>query len=501
MKWLSCLLVALASVAACKATEGDASLMDAALFDGAVNLDGGAPHDAASGSGSDAGQCPEVATPETVFDPVIAGQSPGGVTELTAVDGFSDDYLYSANSQFKIGTRRQWGGSVIFYGIAEGSGPGNNASNTIDANDTGREVQVAIYDASRLVQDCAWNASCGQTASNCPASITFLGWNPVQGGNRCNNGSGVESVSAFDGVLQQSTIPLQWNPNWDRNDCSDVACDVPEQNTRRSDVRIRQTMRFVQTHTVQVEYAVENLANIAHPPTVQELPTLYAGTGNNSAFLSHVLDSFESEVTIDQPANDGFFVKNFSSPNGWVAIQNDDSSYGVGIYYENRLADFQAWQNLSMPFTNVRARFVFGLPALGVVRARAYLMLGSFDTIAAQVATLDAAIGPFGVLDAPAADSVLSGVVELRGWALDNHAVNSVSLWIDGLESAELSYGASRPDVCSVWPGYAACNNVGFSGSFDTANLSPCAHILEIRASDAHGNTRILARRRVSVSQ
>jgi len=57
-----------------------------------------------------------------------------------------------------FGLRREWGGSIVFFGIARGYGAGLNPTNAIDANDTGREVQVAFYDPDRLMQNCAWNA-------------------------------------------------------------------------------------------------------------------------------------------------------------------------------------------------------------------------------------------------------------------------------------------------------------------------------------------------------
>ena len=42
---------------------------------------------------------------------------------------------------------------------------------------------------------------------------------------------------------------------------------------------------------------------------------------------------------------------------------------------------FQAWQLRSLPFNNVRALFSFGLPANGVVHARAYVILGSLASV------------------------------------------------------------------------------------------------------------------------
>ncbi|MBN1773556.1 MAG: hypothetical protein JXB32_20000, partial [Deltaproteobacteria bacterium] len=261
--------------------------------------------------------CPVVPEPAPIPQQAIAGEAPWGRHEATTVDGFHDEYLYDATDYLKIGLRREWGGTIVFFGIAAGHGAGINATNSIDANDTGREVQVAFYDPDRHMQNCAWNASCRTTPSSCPASITFLGWDPVQGGNRCNRGSGVESVDFADGVLRAVTNPLFWNPNWDRTDCvSDNACTDPALRERRSDVRVTQSLRFVATHVVQLEYAVENLAALDHAATAQEMPTVYTanGTGGADADLWQVVDSEGRQVVVDTPAGgDGFMYENFDS--------------------------------------------------------------------------------------------------------------------------------------------------------------------------------------------
>ena len=171
------------------------------------------------------------------------------------------------------------------------------------------------------------------------------------------------------------------------------------------------------------------------------------------------------------------------------------------MYNENKLTNYQGWQNRDLPFNNFRAQFSFGIPALATVRARAYLILGAQATIASEAQWLDANLPAFGVIDAPAADAEVSGVVAVHGWALDNKGVTSVDLIIDGTTTIPLTYGSSRADVCAVWPGYPLCPAVGYQGSFDSATLTACPHLFEIRASDGDGNQRIIARRRIYVTQ
>jgi hypothetical protein len=370
----------------------------------------------------------------------------------------------------------------VFFGRDNGS-PGRNNTNVIDANDTGREVQVAFYDPDRHMQNCAWNASCQTTPSSCPFSITYLGWNPVQGGNRCNNGSGYENIDMTDGVISVTTVPLFWNPNWDRQDCSSDACNDP-----------------VRSNVAELDYTVINLAAMDHAPTAQEFPTVYTANGQQGPDLWRLFDSSGTEIAIDTPGNDGFFYENFTSAGGWVTMQNQNLDYGVGMYTENRLDDWQGWQLRSLPFNNFRPLFTFGIPSLATTRARSYLLIGSLATVTAEAQWLDDHLPPFGVLDSPVQDETLSGTVNLHGWALDNKGVSSVSLIIDYGTPIPLTFGGSRPDVCLVWPSYLDCNNVGYQGSFDTQSLTNCPHLLEINAEDTDGNQRIIARRRVYVS-
>ena len=444
--------------------------------------------------------CPEVPEPAPVSERPMPGEAIPGRHETTGVNGFTDDYIFNQADALKVGVRREWGGSIVFFGINNGE-TGMNHTNTIDANDTGREVQVAFYDPDRMMQNCAHNASCVVSPTECPQSITYLGWNPVQGGNRCNNGSDVEWVDFSDGVLTISTNPLQWNPNWDRTDCSSDACHDPELAFRRSDVRIIQRMRFIGYHIVELDYTIVNLSNLVHAVTHHELPTVYSATGLGGPDLWRLMDSAGNQVSIDIPANDGFFHRVFESPGGWVSLQNETLEYGVALYNENRLTSYQGWQNRALPFNNFRALFPFAIPAYGTIRARSYLLIGGFSTITQDVAWLDAALPAFGALDWPEPDQVVSGgELTVSGWALDNKGVQTVYARIDDGEPVAVDYGNPRPDVCAAWPAYPGCDSVGYSGTVDIIGLSSCPHVLEIVAVDTDGNSRVIARRRFFVN-
>jgi len=425
-----------------------------------------------------------------------------GKVQVALNGDFTDHYLFSPSNYLKVGIRENWGASIVFFGIAADAG-----SNVIDANDTGREVQVAFYDPPRSMQACAYNASClTHPELVCANSIRYLGWDPVQGGNRCNIGSPVESIEESVYEITATVRPLFWNPDWDKPTCDGDGCADSVLKSRVSDVRYRQRLRFVHSHIVEMMMEVDNLSDTSVQPTMQEFPTLYAAYGAHGlANYKHILDSNGTEIAVDIPANDGFFYKNFDTPGSWAALQKDGLDYGVGIYYENRLTAYQAWQKAGV-FNNIRAQFVFGIPAHGTVRARAYLILGSFATIAEYAAWLDTHLPPFGYLDAPAPDSVHSGSVTLAGWVLDNKSVVSVRADLDDwnghfLRSAALSLDTDRPDVCAVYPGYAMCaGNEGFSGTLSLEGLAGgCSYLLQIVATDDDGNERAIARRRIRI--
>lgn len=453
------------------------------------------PPDAASAPDAPPVACAPVAAPSPVAEAPLPALLPASAVQTVEAGGFTDDFLANATGDIKIGIRRQWGASIVFWGQNAAN------SNVIDANDTGREVQVAFYDPARVKQGCAWNASCLTSPSACANSITYLGWNPVQGGNECNLGSGVESVSHNAGLLDALVRPLFWNPDWQAQDCGNGGCQDPAKKALKGDVQYQQRIRFVHSHIAEIDMAVVNLSNVAHAATVQEMPTVYAaygkyGLGNYNLLLA----SDGQAIAIDQPANDGFFVKNFSSAAGWVALQNAKKDYGVALYHENRLTAWQGWQKAGV-FNNFRAQFSFGVPANGVVRARAYLMLGSFATLSGLAAWLDSSLPAFGHLDAPAPEAKVGGASLLvAGWALDNLQVAKVDAYLDGQLWQALPLSVPRPDVCQAWPGYAMCTGpVGFAQQVPLGGLTPCAHLLEIVATDSHGNARVLAKRRIFV--
>lgn len=413
--------------------------------------------------------------------------------------GHSDVFLDSPTGAFSIGARLDWGGSIVFFGM--NGAPG---SNTIDANDTGRELQVAIYDPDRVAQGCAYNTSCRATASPCANSITFLGWNPVQGGDECGHGSTASHARAGD-ALRLVSRPLQWNPDWDAPDCRRSRCGA---SGREAGVTQAFELRFVREHVVEVAMEVTETDGLSHAATAQEWPTLYVSHGAGGPDLSLLLDASGRAVSIATPANDGFLYDDFTSPESWVTYQNPTRDYGVGLAMDQGGRGFQGWRGTGRPapyFHNVRANAVFGLPAGGAVRGLAYLALGSYDTVASELRAVRAARPPFGQVDAPSegAETVLreGEPLALAGWALDSPAPSSIRVELDGAPVATLATGHARPDVCASYPAWEGCPDVGFEGTVPTQGWSRCAHRVDVIARDPEGNETRLGSRLVRITR
>ena len=458
------------------------------------------PGDAApltfDGPAVDLGHCAAV-LPQNIPDPwqIRAPAAGFGGIETKSSGGHTDVFLKSPTNLTRIGARLGWGGTVVFFGLSA-----DPLSNVIDDNDTGRELQVALYDPARHMQGCAYNASCPQGA--CPSEITYLGWNPVQGGDECGHGAPVLSHGQQGDSLELVIQPIQWNPDWFEATCVKNSCPaqgVPVQVTYTTE------LRYLSEHVVEVSTQVTSQESFDHLPTGQEWPTMYVSFGNGGdPDLTRLLDAGHNLITIDTPANNNFFRKNFTSPAPWVTWQNAQETYGVGLAMEQGVTSFQGWtgDGVSAPyFHNVRANVSFGLKAGATVRGRSYLALGNFATVKAE---LEAALNkrpPFGWLDGPAdVDTSYSpgASLEVRGWVLDNAALASVTVELDGVQQATIPLSGARPDVCEVYPAYPGCPTVGFKGMVSTVGLAvDCPHLLRVLATDGDGNRSIIGERKL----
>lgn len=500
------LLCSVAALAACSSSdssnEGDAAASDTSV-DSPSDTQGDAASDAqvdgstdvATEATADTNGCAPVTAAADVDPWAMRPKSAGFGGISTETTGTHQDvFLDSPTKYIRIGARLDWGGTVVFFGLAA-----NAKSNVIDANDTGRELQLALYDPSRIRQGCAVTASCETSLGSCAASITYLGWDPVQGGDECGHGAPVISHGAVGDALELVIQPLQWNPDWNAPDCRTSACTATGLPV---DVTYRMRLRFVREHVVEVDTEVASKETISHPSTGQEFPTLYVSNGaNGNPDLPQLLDAAGSAVTIATPANDGFYVANFTSPAPWVSWQNATKDYGVGIAMDQGITAWQGWRgdgSKAPYFHNVRAQIAFALAAGASVRGMSYLALGGFSTVQSELDAALKARGPFGHVDTPAADGTSAATLNVAGWALDNRAGTTIEVQVDGKPVGTASVDQARPDVCAVYPAYVGCPNAGFATSISTSGWGTCPHLVRVVAKDSDGNAQVLGERVVT---
>jgi pro-kumamolisin-like protein/subtilase family protein len=89
-------------------------------------------------------------------------------------------------------------------------------------------------------------------------------------------------------------------------------------------------------------------------------------------------------------------------------------------------------------------------------------------------------------------NSIMLGPVTFTGWAIDlNAVVNSVTVAIDGSVRGTASYGASRPDVCTIYPSSSNCPNVGWKFEVDSTQLANGTHTVTITIAAGSGTNTL----------
>lgn len=101
--------------------------------------------------------------------------------------------------------------------------------------------------------------------------------------------------------------------------------------------------------------------------------------------------------------------------------------------------------------------------------------------------------GPLRIsIDQPNSQSnPFEGLAQFAGWAIDTASgvtITRVAVSIDGVPAQDATYGVSRPDVCSTYPGAQQCPNVGWTFSLDTTQLSDGTHALDVTVYASDGS-------------
>ena len=387
------------------------------------------------------------------------------------------------NGVIQFGVEPRCGGTLV-----EVSVDGRNFVNNADC--TGRQVQVALYDGNDSYDSC----------SGC---LGVWGWDPVQGGDIHNFGSPLIAQRVTADSVYIATRPNEWYPD---NKGGGPGHPVP------SDVMIEQTASFMPgiRHGVRLHYRITHLNSDTHASAVQEFPAVwvnkeydrfvsYAGTrpwtgGSVSADL--LTASVQSESPRYIPEHWAALVDEAGV--GLTVYVPQQYPYTLGLQFSGTSGEFGSGANYLRP----HAPFTFGPGS--VLEGDVYVIAGDYRDARHDIEGMHDAkaasgdvLPPFGSLDLPLASQALSGFVPVAGWVLDDVDVARVEVLIDGASVGNASYGLSRPDVATVFAN--APERIGFSYLLDTRPYANGGHQLQVRATDKAGNVTLLPWKAIDV--
>jgi hypothetical protein len=373
----------------------------------------------------------------------------------------------------RIGLQTIWGGSIVEVSL--------NGTNFVNGHDTGREVQAAQYDGSAQYDNCA-----GCTGA--------FGWNPVQGGDKYDQGSPVLARSLTADSLYVKAQPYQWNP--------DDKGGGPGQPVL-GDTYVEATISAVTDHafTFKVHFKITHFGADQHANSIQEFPAVYVNLGfdqfirdgsrkpwTNAPVTSQLMPQLP-QMTPSLYASEqwGAFVDN--SDQGLTVFVPGMSPYIAGFAATGDPGPSGYGTNYFAP----RTFFSFGPNS--VLEGDVYLVAGDYKHARQVIYDLHNRLPakdiftPLGSVDNPVPNAQISGTANVAGWAFDDTGVSRVDVYVDGMLAGTASYGGSRPDVAQGWPNAPAA--IGYNFSLGTSSYSSGPHAIEVRAIDTSGNVAV----------
>jgi len=405
------------------------------------------------------------------------------IVSVRAFQSGSVLYLESSTNTdtARIGLEAQWGGSIVEVSL--------NGTNFVNMHDTGREVQAAQYDGNAQYDSCA-----GCTGT--------FGWNPVQGGDKYNQGSPVLAQTLTRDSLYVKGQGYQWNP--------DDKGGGPGQPVL-GDTYVEATITAESEHafTFKVHFKVTHFGTDQHANALQEFPAVYANLAYSRFARYGGTRPWTNDTVLFRTMP--LFPKGSPSlyaPEQWAAFV-DNRDMGLAVFIPGVAPYIGGFAAAGDPGptgfgTNYFNAFtIYSFGPNSVLEGDVYLVAGDYKHSRQVIYDLHNRLPavdiftPFGVVDTPLPNSQLAGAVNLTGWTFDNVAVSKVDVYLDGKLAGTATYGGSRPDVAHDFPNAPAA--IGYSFSLDTRQYTNGAHMIEVKTLDSSGNLAIFPRVSVTI--
>jgi Bacterial Ig domain len=379
----------------------------------------------------------------------------------------------------RIGLDTKWGGAIVEISL--------DGTNFVNAHDTGREVQPALYDA---------------TAQYPQTDCALYGWDPVLAGDIYDHGSAVLGQTIAAESLYTKTIPIQW--------CPERFGGGPSM-AEPADMIFEQTVTLAPGAALafQVHYKLTHTGSDTHYNNGQEFPAVYV----NSVYTTF------ARYGDTNPWNYGTITQTLAplstpaAPNGplvyapeqWAALV-DGNNQGLTVYVPGV---YPFWTATSFPQSGgsgptgdatvyMAPMTIMSVAPGAVIEGDIYLVPGDATAARSVVYGLHQAlapsniVAPLGNVDLPAANASISGAsVQVAGWAFGRQTVTAVTIFVDGSLMGATTLGGARPDVEAAYPNLAPADS-GWTYSLDTTSLANGVHSLVVHATDSSGNEALL---------
>ncbi len=406
----------------------------------------------------------------TLTDDALAERSAGMSTTVSGHMVYLD--RQADGHHYRMGLNLAWGGAITEVSV--------DGVNTVNADDPGREIQIALYEGGGRYDLCA----------GCSGS---WGWNPVQGGDRHGHGSPAAIVDRQAGGVHVRVQPLEWFPD-DKG--GGRSRGVP------SDVQLDLFMSSVQEHPAgfRVHYVVTHLGRDRHASTVQELPAVYpllgfdryvyyGGPAPWTGALTAVIDAVSPLETPpwqgrDQTETWGSHV----DATGEGVTVYVPGAYGHSVGF--RLDQSVGGRRIGTNYFHLTA--ALGLEPGEVREGDYYVFAGAVGAARDAIAALHAAeppgdlFPPFGFGHTPREGDTVAGTVAIRGIAMDDTGVERVEVLLDGAPLGAAQTALPSPELGVEWSALGA--RAGYAFAWDTRAVADGPHRLGVRIADAAGH-------------
>lgn len=206
----------------------------------------------------------------------------------------------------------------------------------------------------------------------------------------------------------------------------------------------------------------------------------------------------------DQPITGPFAIR------GWALSENGIQQVAI---YEDRIFLANAKLGLSSPeaqtaqpnfpgSANAGWRFDADPGIFTSARHELTVQARSKTGAVRELASLKLVIGtPYGKLDDPVDGRQITEPFAIRGWAISEHGVDQVSIYVDGKFFANARLGVERPDIKAAFP--KATDNLTSGWHFDAtpAMFTPGKHEIVVRVRSKGGAVRELGKSIVHISR